>query len=168
MAFAAHDGVLRTLIHEAKYGGHASIAADLGGRMRPYVADLLADVDGVVPVPLHPWRRLRRGFNQAPVVALALGVPVLGVLRRRRWTHPQAQLTAGRRRRNVAQAFTLAWRPVATAVTNRVLVLVDDVRTTGATLDACAAVLREAGAAEVRALVVARAELTHSSGRGRR
>lgn len=171
MAFAAHDGVLRTLVHEAKYGGHASIARALGRRMRPSVADLLAGADGIVPVPLHPVRRLQRGFNQAEVLAQALGVPVRNVLRRRRWTRAQAQLTAARRRGNVAQAFALAWRPwrpVATGIRGQVLVLVDDVRTTGATLDACAAVLRQAGAAEVRALVVARAELTHSPERGQR
>jgi ComF family protein len=117
-----------------------------------------------VPVPLHPWRRLRRGFNQADELARRLEVPTLRALRRTRATAPQTGLSAGARRRNVRQAFAIspllshAWR--GTLLEGRIVVLVDDVRTTGATLDACAATLKAAGAREVRALTVALA--THS------
>jgi ComF family protein len=112
-----------------------------------------------VPVPLHPSRRRRRGFNQAHELAAHLGPPVLPVLRRRRRTETQASLTAAARRTNVESAFAtgrghrwFGWNPVEA----KRVVLVDDVWTTGATLMACARVLREAGAAEVRVVAVAR------------
>jgi ComF family protein len=129
--------------------------------LRTTGADLLADAHCVVPVPLHPWRRLRRGFNQAEELALRIGLPITRALSRKRATAPQTGLHAAARRRNVSGAFTLSplttrtWRQIWLA--DRIVVLVDDVRTTGATLNACAAVLLDAGAREVRALTVARA-----------
>jgi predicted amidophosphoribosyltransferase len=79
------------------------------------------------------------------------------VLRRCRHGPPQAGLPAGRRRANVRAAYAVRWRPAGCGVRGRVLVLVDDVMTTGATLDACSRALLEAGARSVRALTVARA-----------
>lgn len=165
-ACGTYEHVLRTLIHQMKYEGYASIAVRLGRIARERSRSLLAGADAVVPVPLHPLRRLQRGFNQSDLIARQLGAPVLRALRRRRWTPSQTRLAAAGRQRNVDRAFALAWRPWSPAplVRNRVLVLVDDVRTTGATLDACARVLRAAGAAEVRALVIARADLPRSHG----
>lgn len=166
-ACGAYAQTLRTLIHHMKYGGYASLAVRLGGMARQRAPGLLDGADAVVPVPLHPLRRLQRGFNQSAVIARQLGLPVLEALRRRRWTRSQTRLAAAGRERNVDHAFALAWRPwtpVPAQVRDRVLVLVDDVRTTGATLDACARVLREAGAAEVRALVIARADLPQPRG----
>ena len=124
-------------------------------------ADLLNDAACVVPVPLHGLRRLRRGFNQADELAARLGLPRVHALWRTRATRPQTGLTATARRRNVRGAFRMS--PVLARgfrerlVRGGIVVLVDDVRTTGATLDACAAVLLRAGAREVRALTVARA-----------
>ncbi len=136
--------------------------------MRESGADLLRDAGCVVPVPLHPWRRLRRGFNQARDLATHLGVPVADVLWRVRATSPQAGLTAAARRRNVRHAFRLSpflSRSRRTGlILDRVIVVVDDVRTTGATLEACASALREAGAREVRILTAAHAELRAGSG----
>lgn len=137
------------------------LARPLGGLMRAAGADLLRDADCVVPVPLHPWRRLSRGFNQADYLARQLGLPVVPALWRSRATAPQTGLPAAARRRNVQNAFTLS--PLLSRasrerwVADRTVVLVDDVRTTGATLNACAAVLMRAGAREIRALTVARA-----------
>lgn len=126
--------------------------------MREAGAGLLSNADCAVPVPLHPFRRLRRGFNQAADLAAALDLPVVHGLWRTRATPPQAGLTADRRRRNVRDAFRLS--PLLSRRTRQrlvgcVAVLVDDVRTTGATLEACAQTLKAAGAAEVRALTVA-------------
>ena len=104
-------------------------------------------------------RRLQRGFNQAEDLARELGLPVAHLLWRPRFTAAQTGLTAWARRRNVRGAFALSplWRWRRSDLAGRVVVLVDDVRTTGATLNACADVLLEAGVGEVRALTVARA-----------
>jgi ComF family protein len=116
-----------------------------------------------VPVPLHPWRHIRRGFNQAADLANALDAQVLHALWRGRRTASQTGLTATGRRRNVGGAFRvsplLASRQIDVQLRERIVVLVDDVRTTGATLEECARVLMDAGAREVRALTAARAAL---------
>ena len=156
-----YEGTLRHIIHAFKYDRHRTLAATLGRMMVEAGSTLLDDADCVVPVPLHPWRQCRRGFNQAADLAARLGPPVLKALWRQRLTSPQTGLVAAARRRNVHEAFRIS--PLLTAqrieagICNRVIVLVDDVKTTGATLDACARVLKRAGAREVRALTVARA-----------
>jgi ComF family protein len=126
-------------------------------------AQLLQGADSVVPVPLHPWRRARRGFNQAEDLARHLRAPVRRVLWRVRATAPQTALDARARRRNLDGAFRLS--PFVTSrrrqewLEGRTVVLIDDVRTTGATLDACATLLKAVGVEEVRALTVAKADL---------
>jgi len=130
---------------------------------------VLDAVDAVVPVPLHARRRWTRGFNQADLLSSQLARPVHHVLTRVRATPPQVALPAAQRHRNVRGAFDLHPREAERLVSGRtrsrnrgtlldglVLVLVDDVATTGATLEACARVLLDAGAAEVRALTAAR------------
>ncbi len=160
-AAGEYEGTLRDILHAFKYDGRRALARPLGVMMRTAGADLLRDAHCVVPVPLHSWRRLRRGFNQAGELAVHLGVPVVHALWRTRATAPQTGLHAAARRRNVRDAFGVS--PLLSHgarerwLANRIVVLVDDVRTTGATLNACAAVLDEAGAREVRALTVARA-----------
>lgn len=116
--------------------------------------DVLRDADALVPVPLHWIRHYSRGFNQAEELARGVGRPVVHALRRSRRTVTQTDLPEAQRLANVGDAFRLR-RGVR--ITGQVLVLVDDVSTTGATLDACARVLMEGGAAEVRALTAARA-----------
>jgi predicted amidophosphoribosyltransferase len=124
--------------------------------------DVLTEVDCAVPVPLHLWRRLQRGFNQAADLSHGLGIPVVDALWRVRATPPQTGLAAAARARNVHGAFILSpllsRRTRDARLVDRVVVLVDDVRTTGATLDACAQVLMEAGAREVRAVTAALAQ----------
>ena len=124
--------------------------------MREAGREVIEGADAAVPVPLHWLRRRQRGFNQAALLASGLGLPICHALRRARRTRAQAGLPAGERRLNVSGAFRLAWRCRRRRLDGLVLVLVDDVSTTGATRDACARVLREAGAREVRVLTVAR------------
>ena len=150
----AYDGTLRAVVHALKYDGRRSLAEPLARRMRVAGADVLDGADGVVPVPLHRARRRSRGFNQAEDLSAHLGLPVLGALRRRRATRTQADLTAPERQANVRNAFALRRR---VRVRGLCVVLVDDVSTTGATLEACAQALKAAGAREVRALTAARA-----------
>lgn len=157
-----YAGSLRVVIHELKYRGRRRAAAQLAQRLdrEPRVREVLTGADVLVPVPLHPRRRRERGFNQAELLAAELGrrraVPVSpGTLVRRTDTASQAGLTAARRRANVSGAFAVRHR---SRVAGRVIVLVDDVYTTGATARACARALRAAGAAEVRLVTVARVD----------
>src|SRR4029079_3294570 len=137
-------------------------------RMAEGGGDLLACAAGVVPVPLHPWRAMRRGFNQADDLARCLGPPVWRVLRRCRHGPPQATLPAPRRPANVRDAYALrapllalvAGGTTLRSLRNRTVVLIDDVMTTGATMEACGRVLREGGVRSVRALTIARAGAT--------
>lgn len=166
-----YDGPLRNVIHVFKYGGRRPLAAPLARLMTAAASEVLAGADAVVPVPLHPWRALRRGFNQADDLAIHLGLPVWRVLRRTRHGPPQASLPAGQRGSNAVGAFRLglmfrlqnSWR--VRQLRDRTVVLVDDVMTTGATLDACSAVLLAAGVRTVRALTVARTVATRPAPR---
>jgi len=163
-AVGEYAGVLRQIIHALKYDGRQSIAQRLGWLMRDRGSDLFDGVDWVVPVPLHPRRERARGFNQAAELARRLGLPMCSALHRIRHTAPQVELPAARRHANVRGAFQVAlprpWlfarRSRVPAFSNACVLLVDDVTTTGATLEACARALKEAGAREVRALTGAR------------
>lgn len=160
---APFDGPLRAIVHALKYAGHQSLGAALAAHLLDHPCLELEAIDLVVPVPLHPWRRLRRGYNQAERIARHLGPPVVHAVARLHWTRMQAGLHADQRRRNLRDAFTMSPRLTAggrsslrAAVRDARILLVDDVVTTGATLSACARVLREAGARDVRAATVAR------------
>jgi ComF family protein len=163
-----YDGALREIVHAFKYRRRRGLAQPLAALMRRAGAEVLDGADAAVPVPLHPWRALSRGFNQADDLARHLGLPVWRVLRRPRYGPPQAALTASGRRVNAREAFNrwsrpycgLVGHPWTTRLRNRTVVLVDDVMTTGATVDACCQVLLEAGAARVSVLTLARAVTT--------
>jgi ComF family protein len=155
-AIGAYEGTLREILHALKYDRRRSIAPHLSRLMARVGAPLLADAELVVPVPLHRRRLHQRGFNQAADLARGLGVPTVNALRRVRRTRPQVELPAAERHSNVADAFAIARFCRAGDVHGKVVVLVDDVATTGATLEACANVIRGAGAREVRALTAAR------------
>jgi ComF family protein len=168
-----YEGSLRDMVHAFKYRGRRALAEPLAARLRDAGRDLLAGVDAVVPVPLHPWRRWKRGFNQADDLARHLGRPVWPVLRRIRHGPPQASLPAGQRHAAVRQAFRVRAWPGRAAVMplgarplrGSAVVLVDDVMTTGATLEACSRVLIAAGVRSVRVLTVARAVTGRPPGR---
>jgi ComF family protein len=158
-AIGAYDGSLRAIVHAFKYGGCRSLARGLGARLRESAAGLLGNADIVVPVPLHRSRRRGRGFNQARELARHLGLPLVDALRRTRATWSQTDLPAAARHANVRDAFALARRQLpwlALNVEGLRIVIVDDVSTTGATIEACARVLRAAGAADVSAVTAAR------------
>jgi ComF family protein len=153
-AIGSYDGALRAIVHAFKYDGRRSLAATLGTLMQARGADVLRGANAAVPVPLHPSRRRERGFDQASDLARQVGLPVVHALRRIRPTAVQASLPAARRHGNVRGAFAV--RSAVAALNGRIVVLVDDVSTTGATLEACARALAEAGVREVRALTAAR------------
>lgn len=154
------QGVVREFVHRFKYDHHFYLRHPLAG----WLAEALADerirarpFDAFVPVPLHAARFRERDFNQAEVLAHLLarqtGQPVLHALKRIRYTTTQTRLDREQRMENLRNAFRVHH---AAAVHNRHLILVDDVFTTGSTVEECARVLREAGAASVRVVTVAR------------
>jgi ComF family protein len=159
-AAARFDDVARALVHAFKYGDRLDLAPTLGRWMATAGHELLAEADGLVPVPLH-WRRLwARRFNQSAALAQAVaaesGVPMVhGALRRIKATPQQVGLTRAQRADNIQGAFRVAEAGKA-AVRGRRLILVDDVLTTGATVEGCARALLRAGAANVDVLVFAR------------
>lgn len=158
IAFARYEGELRRLIHLLKYDHMQPLAARLGDRIAE-LSPRIGEADLVLAAPLH-WRRNReRGFNQASLLA-ARAAGVWGLrfepqaLERTKATTPQAGLSRAARLANVRGAFRVRDRRV---VDGRRIVLIDDVMTTGATLDACARALKRAGAKTVAAVTLARA-----------
>ena len=153
-AVGAYDGSLRAIVHALKYDGRQSVARRLARLMAEHGAEVMTGADFCVPVPLHGARQRARGYNQAAELARHLGPPVANALRRTRRTSSQTDLPAARRHANVRGAFAMTR---GACVRDSIVLLVDDVSTTGATLDACARVLLEAGAREVRSLTAAKA-----------
>ncbi|MPY87773.1 MAG: ComF family protein [Luteitalea sp.] len=161
-AVGPYDGTLRRLLHALKYDGRRTLAKRLGILLEAHAHDVLDGAHLLVPVPLHVSRRRERGFNQATDLASALDLPRVDALARVATTRSQTGLSRDQRVRNVRHAFAVRTRALTSAaLCDRVVVLVDDVCTTGATLEACARVLARAGAREVRAVTVARALLHH-------
>ncbi len=156
-----YSGRLKEVILLFKYKSCEILSRPLSEiAYRQFAGDgLFEDLDFIVPVPLHRKREKQRGFNQAELLGRALsrwsGVPVLsGVLIKIRNTPAQVSLEAAEREINLRRAFMVK---NASKISGRVVLLVDDVFTTGSTLTECAAELRRAGAEEVRGLTLARA-----------
>jgi ComF family protein len=159
-AAVRYDEIARKLVHSLKYGDRLDLAPTAGQWMARAGCELLDGADALVPVPLHWRRQWARRFNQsallAEIVAKASAVPVTyGALKRVKATPQQVGLSQSARAQNVQGAFRVP--PDGKAeVAGRRLILVDDVLTSGATMDACARALLRAGAAQVDALVFAR------------
>lgn len=156
-----HRAALRTTIHALKYQGERRLAEPLGLLLAQACLRYNLHADALIPLPLHAQREQERGFNQATLLARVcaahLKVPCLeGVVIRQRSTRAQVGLTAQQRRQNVSGAFALTPDALSRLRTCQKLIIVDDVSTTGATLEACAASLYQAGIAEVWGLVLAR------------
>jgi len=172
-AAGIYEGAFRRMIQGFKFHGSIHLARPFGLLMLHTLHDMYAQKasivpDTVVPVPLHARRRRMRGFNQAFLLAnhlidlnrqlpdpefFARGID-RDMLLRCRWTHPQTGLTKDRRKTNIADAFTVNAPEKAAG---KHILLIDDVYTTGATVDECARILIQAGAARVDVLTLARA-----------
>ncbi len=158
-AVARYDGPARELVHRLKYGDGLHLVPPMAGWMARAGAELLAEADLIVPVPMHRFRLWRRRFNQAASLARLVGEiagkPIdAAVLRRIRATSPQPGLTRSERAANLQRAFAIRAEAVESLAGKRVL-LVDDVLTTGATGNACAQALRKVGVKHVDLLVFA-------------
>lgn len=153
-------GSIRQVMHRFKYAHATHLSADLGGLLAGcvsahYGAELF---DGITYVPLHSVKGRERSYNQSRLLAEALGrrmrLPVTRqALERQRFTCTQTQLNAEERKRNVRGAFRAT---IPDWIEGRRWLLVDDVMTTGATVDECARVLKDCGAVSVRVITVAR------------
>ncbi|MEI8320996.1 MAG: ComF family protein [Alphaproteobacteria bacterium] len=155
-----YDHFSKNLILPFKHNKAIHFAPLLGDWMQRAGKDILQDADLFVPVPLHWTRLLKRGFNQAAVLAKRLEkksqIPAkMTILKRIKRTPSQGDLTVQEREKNVANVFQVLDQHEK-LVQGKVVILVDDVMTTGATLNACAKALLRAGAQEVRTLVAAR------------
>jgi ComF family protein len=154
------DEISRALVHALKYGDRLDLAPTMGRWISHAGRELLAQADALVPVPLHWRRQWARRFNQSAMLAASVsaqsGVPVAaGALKRVKATAQQVGLSRAERASNIQGAFKVPDSGRA-AVAGRRLVLIDDVLTSGATVDGCARALNRAGAASVDVLVFAR------------
>lgn len=152
------EGVMRQAIHQLKYRNLRALAAPLAQLLNEYLVTHPVPGEVLVPVPLHPKRLRERGYNQSALLATELSklsnLPVAGnCLIRQQHTPPQARTaTVEERRSNVSEAFICC----NDGLRNRQVILIDDVATSGATLNACAQALKAAGATSVWGLVMAR------------
>jgi len=159
-----HEGRLRDAIHNLKYRRDVGLGEVLSRQMIEVLSHLDWDLDIVLPVPLAPNRLRERGYNQSALlarpIALRLGLPYRpNLVRRVRETRSQVGLSRPERYQNVAGAF----KADPDQVSGMSVLLVDDVTTTGATLEAVVEALRQAGAKEVYAITLARAAGLNSS-----
>jgi len=157
-AVAYLEGVLREAIHRFKYENLQALALPLGRFLAEYLARHPLPAEVVVPVPLHPNREAERGYNQSALLARQLvqqvHLPMVeDSLQRVRETLPQVGLNVQERRENVRHAFLC----VDERLRGKQVLLIDDVCTTGATLEACSTALRDRGVRSVWGLVLARA-----------
>ena len=159
-AAVRYDDVARKLVHASKYGDRLDLAPTMGRWMARAGGELLADADALVPVPRHWRRQWARRFNQAALLAQIIArtngrVVAHGALKRVKATPQQVGLDKSERAHNVQGAFRV---PAAgrAEVAGRKLLLIDDVLTSGATIDACTRALLRAGATSVDVLVFAR------------
>lgn len=155
-----YEGALMTAIHQLKYAQRSHLADSLGFLLAFYAQTWIGELKGslIMPVPLHPRRLRSRGFNQSLLLARCVASKTGSdldflSLRRTRFTKPQTELSSEERKKNVRKAFEVV-RPEA--VKGKTIVLVDDVATTGSTLNECAKALKRAGADSVLCLVLAR------------
>ncbi len=160
-AVGTYEGPLRTCIHALKYNGQTRLAEPLGALLASKYSASGLRADIIIPVPLHGERQQQRGYNQSALLAQhcarQIDVPVReNILIRRRATSAQVGLAVQERQQNVAGAFACSPTFTGSALSQRRVLLIDDVCATGATLEACSGPLFAAGAREVWALVLAR------------
>ena len=160
-AFALYrmEGIARNLIHKLKYNKETAIARTFAlNVINNLDLSFLNDIDLIVPVPLHWTRELLRGFNQSALICdflhISCNIPQKNLLKRIKITQKQANLSRTQRKQNLIGVFSLK---KGENCKNRTILLVDDVMTTGTTLSMASKVLLEAGALNVKVLVIARA-----------
>jgi ComF family protein len=152
------EGTAQKLIHHLKYSDDTALARAMGKIAADKIADSLIHPDCIVPIPLHWRRRLKRGYNQtnliAQIISKQLDIPLVKLLKRVKATPRQAQLDRKQRLKNLDGAFAVTGKKHCGKLK---ILLIDDVMTTGTTLNAAAETLISAGADEVNVLAILRA-----------
>lgn len=159
-AALSYNDTSRQLVLKFKHGDHIHIVSSLLPFLMQAGTDILAETDLILPVPLHFWRLIKRRYNQAGILAKNLsketGIPWHATaLVRTRPTQAQGHMDAKSRRKNVRQAFAVKPKYEG-LIEGKVITIIDDVYTTGATVNECAKVLKKAGARRVNILTVAK------------
>jgi ComF family protein len=154
------DDLFQKIVHALKYQGTESIGIEIGKRMSNFINPSLLSEDKsvLIPIPLHPIKHRERGYNQSELIAIGLSestnIPInTKVIKRVKNTKTQTKLSAEERKQNMENAFTICKN--FNLKTNKVVILVDDVFTTGATMNSAAMVLRNAGFRKVIGLAAA-------------
>ena len=154
------DGLVRDVVHRFKYNGNVALAPFL---VKMIYSQMMAANDEqsyqkIVPVPLHWFKEFSRGYNQAELIAIELSrvtrIPYDNLLKRNKWTKPQARLDRRRRKKNLKNAFTLKKR--IKKVPRSAFLLIDDVFTTGSTLEESAKILLSTGVEAIDVLTIAK------------
>jgi competence protein ComFC len=151
--FSVHDEKdFLQIIHGLKYFGFTKVGKEFSSTLgKELIKNTDISYSAIVPVPLHPAKKRERGFNQADIIAKTisreLNVPVLNAVKRNKYTQTQTQLSKNERQNNVSDVFELSTNKVNFKLKN--YLIVDDVLTTGSTVNACATILLEAGASRI-------------------
>jgi ComF family protein len=158
------EGKLQSIIHGLKYQGYTSLGVKAGRKIGGLIktADDMPKADVLLPVPLHPLKKRERGYNQSELICQGIeevtGISVrTDLLHRKKYTVSQTQLSFEERKENVGDAFEINEKR-RDDISGKSIILVDDVITTGSTINACARELRNAGANEVYAAAIALAK----------
>lgn len=159
-----YDGDIKDVIHRFKFGNHPEFGEGLAILMAEvFMREFDSQIDCIVPIPMHRKKERSRGFNQAAILAngvsKAIGVPVCTGLSRKKQTKPQGSLSAAEREENVKNAFEVKERMF---FQNKKVLLIDDVFTTGSTVESCAKTLISAGAKEVSSLTLSSTRQTNT------
>lgn len=153
--FCSYDGMIKEAMHEIKYKGAFDVLEEIGIVLNNYLNLYNLDAQmNLVPVPLHKSKQTERGFNQSEILSKAIKMfPTINLLKRTKYTKTQTKLNGKDRQENLREAFKV----IKNLKLPKSVLLVDDVYTTGATLNACAKVLKENGVEKVIGLVFAKA-----------
>ncbi len=156
------EGAFQHIAHALKYSGYESIGRELGRRIGCTMNEWGVSADGLIPIPLHKAKKRERGYNQAERIAQGIaqttGIPLqTNLVRRKKHTQTQTQLNLDQRRTNMEEAFEVP-ASATPLVQGRTFIVVDDVITTGATIESCAQELKRAGASRIIAASAALAQ----------
>jgi ComF family protein len=151
---------VRQVIHHLKYKAYTKAAVSLMEELLSRAdADFFTSCESIIPVPLHPFRTLKRGYNQAAVISAVISrhydIPVVSCIIRRKYTRTQTKKNRAQRTKNVAGVFRE--NPKHPLRKGSRVLIVDDVMTTGATVKSCAEAAKNAGAGDIRVFTLARA-----------